>query len=111
VDLLEDYRIVGPLIVTWRALSADIVPRSPAHPERVTDHGHCPPRTVTDAIKRRLADGLPDAPHDYELDPLIPLGLGGHPTSPNNLWLQSGLEAAAKDREELRLNRRSARAG
>ncbi len=41
-----------------------------------------PPRKVTDAIKRRLADGLPASLQDYELDHLIPLGLGGHPTSP-----------------------------
>jgi hypothetical protein len=34
-----------------------------------------------------------------------PLGLGGHPTSPGNLWLQSWPEAALKDRDELRLHR------
>jgi hypothetical protein len=64
-----------------------------------------PPRKVTDAIKRRLADGLADSPHDYELDHLIPLGLGGHPTSSDNLWLQNWPDAAVKDREELRLHR------
>ena len=64
-----------------------------------------PPRPVTDAIKHELAEGLPDAAYDYELDHLIPLGLGGHPTSPNNLWLQAWAEAAVKDREELRLRR------
>jgi hypothetical protein len=64
-----------------------------------------PPRKVTDAIKRRLADGLPGSPQDYELDHLIPLGLGGHPTSPDNLWLQGWTEAAIKDRDELRFHR------
>jgi hypothetical protein len=64
-----------------------------------------PPRKVTDAIKRRLANGLSGAPQDYELDHLIPLGLGGHPTSANNLWLQTWPEAAIKDRDELRLHR------
>jgi hypothetical protein len=64
-----------------------------------------PSRKVTDAIKRRLAEGLPDSPQDYELDRLIPLGLGGHPTSPENLWLQGWPEAAIKDRDELRLPR------
>jgi len=64
-----------------------------------------PSRKVTDAIKRRLAEGLPGSPQDYELDHLIPLGLGGHPTSPNNLWLQNWTEAAIKDRDELRLHR------
>ena len=64
-----------------------------------------PPRKVTDTIKRRLANGLPGSAQDYELDHLIPLGLGGHPTSANNLWLQSWPEAAIKDRDELRLHR------
>jgi hypothetical protein len=64
-----------------------------------------PPRKVTDAIKRRLVNGLPGPPQDYELDHLIPLGLGGHPASPNNVWLQNWPEAAMKDRDELRLHR------
>jgi len=64
-----------------------------------------PPRKVTDAIKRRLADGVPGSTQDYELDHLIPLGLGGHPTSPENLWLQTWPGAAMKDRDELRLHR------
>jgi len=34
-----------------------------------------------------------------------PLGLGGHLTSANNLWLQNWSEAAMKGREELRLHR------
>jgi hypothetical protein len=41
----------------------------------------------------------------YELDHLIPLGLGGHPRSLKNLWLQTWTEAAVKDRDELRLHR------
>jgi len=65
-----------------------------------------PPRTVTDAVKRRLINGHSGSPQDYELDHLIPLGLGGHPTSPNNLWLQNWSEAAIKDRDELRLHRK-----
>ncbi len=64
-----------------------------------------PPRKVTYAIKRRLVNGLPGYSQDYELDHLIPLGLGGHPTSSNNLWLQNWPEAAIKDRDELRLHR------
>ena len=64
-----------------------------------------PPRQFTDTIKRRLVNGLPGSPQDYELDHLIPLGLGGHPTSPKNLWLQNWPEAAMKDRDELRLHR------
>jgi len=64
-----------------------------------------PPRQFTDAIKRRLGNGLSGSPQDYELDHLIPLGLGGHPTSASNLWLQGRPEAAIKDRDELRLYR------
>jgi len=64
-----------------------------------------PPRPFTDAVKRRLINGHPGLPQDYELDHLIPLGLGGHPTSTNNLWLQPWTEAAIKDRDELRLHR------
>jgi hypothetical protein len=64
-----------------------------------------PPRQFTHAVKRRLINGHPGAPQDYELDHLIALGLGGHPTSSNNLWLQSWPDAATKDRDELRLHR------
>jgi len=64
-----------------------------------------PSRKVTDAIKRRLAESLPGSPQDYELDHLIPLGLGGHPTSPKNFWLQTWPGAAMQDRDELRLHR------
>jgi len=64
-----------------------------------------PPRKVTDAIKRKLALDLPGSSADYELDHLIPIGLGGHPQSPKNFWVQTWTEAAAKDRDELRLHR------
>jgi len=64
-----------------------------------------PLRKVTDGIKRKLAQGLPRSPKDYELDHLIPIGLGGHPRSLKNLWLQNWPEAAAKDRDELRPHR------
>jgi len=64
-----------------------------------------PPRKVTDAIKRKLAQGLPGSPRDYEPDHLIPIGLGGHPRSLQNLWLQTWPEAATKDRDELLLHR------
>jgi len=51
----------------------------------IWEHGYTakvrPPRPFTDATKRRLANGHPGSPQDYELDHLIPLGLGGHPTS------------------------------
>jgi hypothetical protein len=63
------------------------------------------PRKVTDAIKRRLVNGLPGFPQDYELDRLIPLGLGGHPRSLKNPSLQTWPDAVVKDRNALRLHR------
>jgi len=75
----------------------------------ICEHGYTakvrPPRKATDGIKRRLINGLSGSPQDYELDHLIPIGLGGHPQSPKNLWLQAWPEAAIKDRDELRLHR------
>jgi len=47
---------------------------TPGHTAKVR-----PPRKVTDAIKRKPAQELPGSPSDYELDHLIPIGLGGHP--------------------------------
>jgi hypothetical protein len=77
--------------------------------DTICQHGYTakvrPPRKVTDAIKRRLVNGLPGSPQDYELDHLIPLGLGGDPRSLKNLWRQNWPEAAMKDRDELRLHR------
>lgn len=48
-----------------------------------------PPRGYTDALKARFmaAYGVGSEPYtDYELDHLIPLGLGGAPSDPRNLW-------------------------
>ena len=48
-----------------------------------------PPRGYTDALKPRFmaAYGVESEPYTaYELDHLIPLGLGGAPADPRNLW-------------------------
>lgn len=47
-----------------------------------------PPASYTNALKRRQIEefGLSGSTHDYEEDHLIPLELGGNPTSPANLW-------------------------
>jgi len=48
-----------------------------------------PPRSYTDALKPRLmaAYGVESEPYsNYELDHLIPLGLGGAAADPRNLW-------------------------
>lgn len=68
-----------------------------------------PPKEYTDALKRQqLADWRyhdRDASH-YELDHLIPLELGGHPTDQHNLWPEiwaGSCNASDKDRLEDRL--------
>jgi hypothetical protein len=59
------------------------------------------------ALKSRLLieQHLPGKIQDYELDHLVPLGLGGAPRDPVNLWLQSWPEARAKDDDESALHR------
>ncbi len=66
-----------------------------------------PPAEYTNALKRRqIAERhLPGRPSDYEEDHLIPLNLGGHPTSPDNLWPQPIRQAQVKDKLEYALNR------
>ena len=77
-----------------------------------------PPQQVTDAFKKlaRSAYSSPGASPDYELDHLVPLGLGGASDAPN-LWPQRNLGdprqfdrrssggSNAKDGVESRLNR------
>ena len=50
------------------------------------------------ALKRRLLieQHLPGKIQDYELDHLIPLGIGGAPRDLANLWLQTWPEARAR---------------
>jgi hypothetical protein len=68
-----------------------------------------PPVSYTNALKRRQIAALgyrdPD-PADYEEDHLVPLELGGNPTSPRNLWPEPRAQAAASDPVENRLHRR-----
>lgn len=77
-----------------------------------------PPLSYTSRIKRGYLKsvGLPQArSREFELDHRIPLTLGGHPASPDNLWLQTWAEhpqrwpgpAAAhrKDQLEVRLKK------
>jgi hypothetical protein len=65
-----------------------------------------PPVSYTDALKRnKMAEyGFTDDPSNYELDHLIPLCCGGHPTDEGNLWPQprTGLFGAkTKDLTEV----------
>ncbi len=66
-----------------------------------------PPKEWSQAVKVRLLweQRLPGTPADYELDHLIPLGIGGAPRDPANLWLQRWDEARAKDDDEAALFR------
>jgi hypothetical protein len=70
-----------------------------------------PPVTYTNRIKKQLLqkEGLTMAhAPEYELDHVVPLALGGHPTSPKNLRLQpwDGPNGAhAKDVMEARMHR------
>ena len=69
-----------------------------------------PPFKYTNAMKRRVmrAYGVTGSIHDYELDHLIPLGLGGCPDCESNLWPQPRNKhpgAQEKDRVEDYLHR------
>ena len=67
-----------------------------------------PAVVYTDGVKRKLlrAANLPQSDASkYELDHVVPLTLGGHPRSLENLKLQLWPEAKEKDKLEVRLNR------
>jgi hypothetical protein len=66
-----------------------------------------PSKEWLQALKHRLLieQHLPGKIQDYELDHLIPLGIGGAPRDLANLWLQTWPEARAKDDDELGLFR------
>jgi len=70
------------------AVSQDSLETTLCRPGGYTDSVR-PPRSYTDALKPRFmaAYGVEAEPiHDYELDHLIPLGLGGAAADPRNLW-------------------------
>ena len=68
-----------------------------------------PSTSYTQGVKSKLlkeAGMDPDRAVDYELDHFVPLALGGHPRSLDNLWLQrwdGEWNARVKDRLERRL--------
>jgi hypothetical protein len=68
-----------------------------------------PPTSYTQALKRTMLAraGLdPGTAIAYELDHFVPLAVGGHPCSEDNLWLQrwdGEWNARVKDRLERRL--------
>ena len=69
-----------------------------------------PPASYTNKIKRALVNetAAADVMEDYELDHVVPLAVGGHPTDPRNLHLQlwDGPDGAhAKDVVEVRMKK------
>jgi hypothetical protein len=70
-----------------------------------------PPSSYTNRIKVEMVRASTDATdtvEDYELDHIMPLAVGGHPTSPGNLALQlwDGPDGAhVKDVVEVRMKR------
>lgn len=61
-----------------------------------------PPESYTEPLKRHqmAAYGDTGTVSSYEEDHLIPLELGGNPTSPANLWPEPGASPNPKDRVE-----------
>ena len=61
-----------------------------------------PPQSYTEPLKRsQMAEYGDTHPiYDYEDDHLIPLGLGGAPSDPRNLWPQPGASPNPKDEVE-----------
>jgi hypothetical protein len=85
----------------------DVTPDNIATTICVSGYSHTvrPPSQVTGAIKRRLLSdaGLPpDMVHDFILDHIIPISVGGSPDDPRNMVLQPKAEASLKDRAENR---------
>lgn len=69
-----------------------------------------PSTTFTNRLKVRMHhdEQLTGTPADYELDHMISLELGGHPSDVRNLWMQpygGRCNARDKDRIETRLHR------
>lgn len=64
-----------------------------------------PSSRYTSPIERQMIEArhLPGTADDYELDHFIPLGIGGAPRDPANLWPQRWPQAHAKDFAEVRL--------
>ncbi len=78
------------------------------HPSRVRRPGYSasvrPPFKYTNAMKHRLmrAYGAAGSIHDYELDHLIPIGVGGCPDCESNLWPEPrNIFPGAKEKDEV----------
>ena len=67
-----------------------------------------PPVSYTNSLKKSQMHtrALPGVMSDYEEDHFVPLGLGGHPTNPQNLFPELWADAHKKDVVEVGLMRR-----
>lgn len=66
-----------------------------------------PPDAYTNKLKAQQMKQLhlPGTMSDYREDHFVSLGLGGDPTSPDNLWPQPTAQSFQKDRAEDRLHK------
>jgi len=114
------------LLAMSASASADMALNSEVNSENI-DENICisgwtrtvrPPVSFTNEVKKGLLEklGLPwSSAEDFELDHIVPLTLGGHPSSPDNLELQAWAkdlpgwsgpsQARVKDALEVRLKR------
>ena len=66
-----------------------------------------PPSAYTNALKRKSIPAHA-SPRAYEEDHILPLGVGGHPSDPKNLWPQpwgGKCGAKAKDVDEFAIHK------
>jgi hypothetical protein len=65
-----------------------------------------PPVSYTNPLKVEQMKyyGITSSPSEVELDHLVPLSIGGHPTDPRNLWPEPGPIPNAKDAIENKLH-------
>jgi hypothetical protein len=75
----------------------------------ICQHGYTrlvrPPFQVSNRLKHQVMDlyHVAGSTHDYELDHLVPLELGGSPTALNNLWPQSWTSPGAHEKDNVEL--------
>lgn len=103
----------GRIVASWKrtpgAVNATVTPAS--IDSTICVHGWTrtirPPTSYTNALKIRQMRQYHESgrPSQYEEDHLIPLELGGHPTSPKNLWPEPHPRADVVDQIENSLKR------
>lgn len=104
--------IAACAISTWAGAGISLNPdvRQDTIQQTICQSGYTksvrPSTTYTNGVKRKLLRESGQQPEDaalYELDHIVPLAIGGHPRSLDNLMLQLWPEAKRKDRIEVKL--------